>query len=449
MFGDAPGSRWRFARGVASPSARPSLAMSRSVIPPTAYDTTSASSSPSLLRSRCSRSTTELPSRATGASLRRAVAFQWFFTAFSVRPGIAAAMSAQRFPRRVCASTSASSSSSVHAPRLMSGRTWLFQRSRHCFPVLWPRPRATSLHLRHPCLCTSAVSAASSASVQPWRFLTLVARSRASDSKSSLGGDASERIRVTAAPSAGSASEPRCEALRRANASRSASIASSSMSANDSAPGGCLRGDKKKGDGKALGQPVRFPFSVAFDRLGFFGEPRGARGSRGDEEENETSEATRLRGNEGGRGGGRRTSSGLRRPAPPYLPGWGCACRPGRSPRARDLPAEPRGRARERGATLRRFPERMRIWCARARARGECPRGNARVPPRRTSSFGSSITSTASALELRGSNAGRDPPTSMTRAMTRAPIADECARATSTELAGGRVRRAARQRGTP
>ena len=192
-----------------------------------------------------------MPSRATGASFRRAVAFQWFFTAFSVRPGMAAAMSAQRFPSRVCASTSASSSASVHAPRLMSGRTWLFHRSRHCFPVRRPRPRATSLHLRHPCVWTSAVSAASSASVQPCR-----ARSRSLGDvslKENAFPRGSGETGVTDGARPPGTLVRVAPPLRCANASRSASIASSSMSANDPDPCGRLRMGKGRRSGQGRG----------------------------------------------------------------------------------------------------------------------------------------------------------------------------------------------------
>ena len=199
----------------------------------------------------------------------RAVAFQWFFTAFSVRPGMAAAMSAQRFPSRVCASTSASSSASVHAPRLMSGRTWLFHRSRHCFPVRRPRPRATSLHLRHPCVWTSAVSAASSASVQPCR-----ARSRSLGDvslKENAFPRGSGETGVTDGARPPGTLVRVAPPLRCANASRSASIASSSMSANDPDPCGRLR----MGKGRRSGQIVR-SFSQISDFSDFSRTPRVA-----------------------------------------------------------------------------------------------------------------------------------------------------------------------------
>ena len=125
------------------------------------------------------------------------VAFQWFLTAFSERPGMARAISLQRLPTLRCASASCISSSSVQgscrggggnqgavgrcmrrygeqgnsrqtgggcmAERLcaflkpagrgersgarahtflMSGMRWWFQRSRHCLPM---RPDASSL----------------------------------------------------------------------------------------------------------------------------------------------------------------------------------------------------------------------------------------------------------------------------------------------------------------
>ena len=355
-----------------------------------------------------------MPSRATGASFRRAVAFQWFFTAFSVRPGMAAAMSAQRFPSRVCASTSASSSASVHAPRLMSGRTWLFHRSRHCFPVRRPRPRATSLHLRHPCVWTSAVSAASSASVQPCR-----ARSRSLGDvslKENAFPRGSGETGVTDGARPPGTLVRVAPPLRCANASRSASIASSSMSANDPDPCGRLR----MGKGRRSGQRssvrfLRFPISQISR-----GRHVSRHGMRGDERKTKRRrrrDRAGTRGAETGVGDAPAQAAVFLRhhvfKAGDVYVGQG------------EVPAL-QGRLRNRGdervsGEQRRFGRfEKNLACAGARARGECTRGNARVPPRRTSSFGSSIMSTASALELRGSNAGRDPPTSMTRAMTRA-----------------------------
>ena len=88
------------------------------------------------------------------SSFLRNVAFQWFLTAFSVRPGMAFAISAQRLPRRRCAATRVRSSSSDHAPRLMSGRTWLCHRSRHCLPERPTRICEIMLHLPRPYLRT-------------------------------------------------------------------------------------------------------------------------------------------------------------------------------------------------------------------------------------------------------------------------------------------------------
>ena len=60
--------------------------------------------------------------RTVAGSLRRSVAFQWFLTAFSVRPGIVFAISAQRLPRQRCPSINRRSSAGVHASRRMSCR---------------------------------------------------------------------------------------------------------------------------------------------------------------------------------------------------------------------------------------------------------------------------------------------------------------------------------------
>jgi len=100
---------------------------------------------------------------------KRTVAFQWFFTAFSVLPGIAAAMSAHRLPIDLCASTRSFSSCSLHAPRLMSGLKWLFHRSRHCLPVRPGKQPATALHFLFPCVFTRLVKVTSSVWVQPCR----------------------------------------------------------------------------------------------------------------------------------------------------------------------------------------------------------------------------------------------------------------------------------------
>ena len=84
------------------------------------------------------------------------MAFQWFFTLFSALPGRALASSTHRLPHRAWALTSAASSLCDHAVFLMSGLSWLCQRSRHCLPTRpgkraaradqWPSPwMATSL----------------------------------------------------------------------------------------------------------------------------------------------------------------------------------------------------------------------------------------------------------------------------------------------------------------
>ena len=144
-------------------------------------------------------------------------------------------------------------------PRLMSGRTWLFHRSRHCFPVRRPRPRATSLHLRHPCVWTSAVSAASSASVQPCRAfarslgdvsLKENAFPRGSGETGVTDGARPPGTLVRVAPP-----------LRCANASRSASIASSSMPANDPTRAGACGWEKGGVRVRSFVRFLRFPIS--------------------------------------------------------------------------------------------------------------------------------------------------------------------------------------------
>jgi len=59
--------------------------------------------------------TTLLSREEAGATFLRQVEFQWFLTLLSVRPGSSFAISAQRFPSLLWASTRRSSSSSVHA----------------------------------------------------------------------------------------------------------------------------------------------------------------------------------------------------------------------------------------------------------------------------------------------------------------------------------------------
>ena len=88
-------------------------------------------------------------------SLRRMVAFQWFFTAFSVLPGIILAMSAHLLPICLWASIRSFSSSSSQASLLMSGRSWLCHRSRHCLPMRPGKCLAMTLQLPSPCSRTS------------------------------------------------------------------------------------------------------------------------------------------------------------------------------------------------------------------------------------------------------------------------------------------------------
>mmetsp|Transcript_8805 Transcript_8805/g.23694 ORF Transcript_8805/g.23694 Transcript_8805/m.23694 type:complete len:239 (-) Transcript_8805:144-860(-) len=86
---------------------------------------------------------------------RRIVAFQWFFTLFSVlSPPSCAAMAAHRLPICLCNSTRLCSSVASHILFLViPGRRWFSQRSRHCLPVRFvPSSFATMLH------CVSMVS---------------------------------------------------------------------------------------------------------------------------------------------------------------------------------------------------------------------------------------------------------------------------------------------------
>ena len=88
-------------------------------------------------------------------SLRRSVAFQWFLTAFSVRPSMTLAMSAHLLPTRLWAWMSWPSSVSLHASRLMSGLSWLCQRSRHCLPIRPGKYLAITLQFPWPCSPTN------------------------------------------------------------------------------------------------------------------------------------------------------------------------------------------------------------------------------------------------------------------------------------------------------
>lgn len=62
--------------------------------------------------------------------------FQWFFMAFSLRPGKSLEISTHLFPNFSWAARRVASSSSVHGPLTISFRRWFIYRSLHCFPLL-------------------------------------------------------------------------------------------------------------------------------------------------------------------------------------------------------------------------------------------------------------------------------------------------------------------------